>query len=168
MVRASMNGGWCNFGGTMSYEASIWDCCISERQNLLLHHIASVVIWMGRVTNRWQVSSNYTTYILVSSSCNIPTNNIWCDWSHQLHHAGLHEILIPTASAKCITKCADLTSMYSSDSSDLGTDDMHDTAFVQSPTAIKIPKPGSSCLNRIMRQMEDSGVWYLYLFSVLN
>jgi len=50
----------------------------------------------GRVTNGWRVSSNYTTYILVSPSCNIPTNNIWWDWSHQLHRAGLHEILIPT------------------------------------------------------------------------
>ena len=54
--------------------------------------------------------------------------------------------------------CADLTSVYSSDSSDSGADDIHDTAFVQSPTAIKIPKPGSSHLSRIMRQMEDSGV----------
>ena len=108
MVRVSMNGGWCNFGCTMPYEASIWDCCILERQSILLHHIAS---------------------------------------------------------AKCITKCADLTSVYSSDSSDSGTDDMHDTAFVQSPPAIKIPKPRSSRLSRIMRQMEDSGVWCLYLFS---
>ena len=59
----------------------------------------SVEIQTGRVkTNRWQVSSNYTTYILVSPSCNIPTNNIWYDWSHQLHCAGLHEILIPTIS----------------------------------------------------------------------
>ena len=35
-----------------------------------------VEIWMGRLTNGWRVSSNYTTYILVSPSCNIPTNNI--------------------------------------------------------------------------------------------
>ena len=34
---------------------------------------SSVEIQTGRVTNR---SSNYTTYILVSPSCNIPTNNI--------------------------------------------------------------------------------------------
>jgi len=55
-------------------------------------------------------------------------------------------------------KYADLTSMYSSDSSDSGTDDMYDTTFVWSPTAIKIPKRGSSRLSRIMRRMEDSGV----------
>ena len=62
-------------------------------------------------------------------------------------------------------KCADPASMYSSDSSDSGTDDTSDTTFVRSPTAIKIPKRGSSRLSRIMRQMEDSGVWYLYLSS---
>jgi len=51
----------------------------------------------GKGTNGWRVPSNYTTYILVSSSCNIATNiNIQWDWSHQLHRAGLHEILIPT------------------------------------------------------------------------
>ena len=54
-----------------------------------------VEIQMGRVTNGWWVSSNYTTYILVSPSCNIPANSIRCDWSHQLHRADLHEILIP-------------------------------------------------------------------------
>jgi len=55
-------------------------------------------------------------------------------------------------------KCAGLASMYLSHSSDLGTDDTHDTTFVRSPTAIKIQKPGSSRLSRIMRWMEDSGV----------
>jgi len=44
----------------------------------------------GGLTNRCRVSSNYTTYILVSPSCNIPTNN------HQLHRVGSHEILILT------------------------------------------------------------------------
>ena len=55
-------------------------------------------------------------------------------------------------------KCTDLASIYSSDSSDLGTDDTYDTAFVWSPTAIKIPKPGSSHLSRIMRWIEDPGM----------
>jgi len=55
-------------------------------------------------------------------------------------------------------KCTGLALMYLSDSSDSGTDDTHDTTFVRSPTAIKIPKPGSSRLSRIMRRMEDSGV----------
>ena len=55
-------------------------------------------------------------------------------------------------------KCTDLASIYSSDSSDSGTDDTCDTAFVRSPTAIKIRKPGSSRLSRIMRRMEDPGV----------
>ena len=62
-------------------------------------------------------------------------------------------------------KCTDLASIYSSDCSDSGTDDTYDTTFVRSPTAIKIPKPGASRLSRIMRRMEDSGVWYLYLLS---
>ena len=65
-------------------------------------------------------------------------------------------------------KCTDLASIYSSDSSDSGTDDTCDTAFVRSPTAIKIRKPGSSRLSRIMRRMEDSGVWYLHLLSKIS
>jgi len=48
--------------------------------------------------------------------------------------------------------------MYSLDSSDLDSDNMYDTTFVWSPTAIKIPKCSSSYLSRIMKQMEDFGV----------
>ena len=65
-------------------------------------------------------------------------------------------------------KYTDLASIYLLDSSDLGTDDTCDTAFVQLPTAIKIPKPGSSRLSRIMRWMEDPGVWYLHLLSKIS
>jgi len=80
-------------------------------------HGEAVVIQTGRVkkkkqTNGRRVSSNYTTYILVSPSCNIPTNNIRCNWSHQLHRAGLHEILIPTeaASVAAATRPPDMIS----------------------------------------------------------
>jgi len=58
----------------------------SHFARILLHvlWIKEAAIWepimlkyeQGGLTNRCWVSSNYTTYILVSPSCNIPTNNI--------------------------------------------------------------------------------------------
>jgi len=92
------------------------------------------------IDNNHHQQSNSCSLSLSFSSSSLPLN----EEERRIHHpAG---------------KYTDLASIYSSDSSDWGTDDTCDTAFVWSPTAFKIPKPGSSCLSRIMRQMEDPGV----------
>ena len=96
--------------------------------------------------NRHQQSNPCSPSLSFSSSC-LPLN----EDERQIHR--------PSG------KCTDLSSMYSSDSSDSDTDD---TTFVQSPTTIKMPKPGASRLSRIMRRTEDSGVWYLYLLSKIS
>jgi len=57
---------------------------------------SSVEIRTGRVTNRWWVSSNYTIiYLCLHHVTYLPT----IYWSHQLHRAGVHEILIPISSS---------------------------------------------------------------------
>ena len=92
------------------------------------------------IDNNHHQQSNSCSPSLSFSSSSLPLN----EEERQIHHpAG---------------KCTDLASIYSSDCSDSGTDDTCDTAFVQSPTALKIRKPGSSRLSRIMRRMEDPGV----------
>ena len=55
------------------------NCCQEFRRGVIYRLIGVRIVLkykQGRLTNGCRVSSNYTTYILVSPSCNIPTNNI--------------------------------------------------------------------------------------------
>ena len=123
------------------------------------------IIWLTRRTQH-TCSGAWLTFIPIDNNYHRQSNSCSPSLSFSLSSLPLNkeerQIHHPAG------KYTDLASIYSSDSSDLGTDDTWDTAFVWSPTTFKIPKPGSSHLSRIMRWMKDPGVWYLHPLSKIS